>query len=127
MTAPLLLAELRIDWELTALCVLLIALIVVGCVAVVRVRRWRHAESTALSLTEHLQSYQTLVERGELDPREFERIKAHLEKRQKDRAAEPAPETGIQATRVPGASSPSSPPDTRIQAHADRPTNPPPA
>jgi hypothetical protein len=125
MTAAVLMAELRIDWELTGLCVLLAALIIAGCVAVVRVRRWRHVESTPLSVAEHLQSYQTLVERGELDPREFERIKARLEKRQEEKAAEPEPETGIQARRDPGAALSALPPDTRIQPAKDRKTDPP--
>jgi hypothetical protein len=87
---PGLVAELRFDLELTILCVVLFALVVAGCVMVVRVRSWRDEETTPVSLEEQIQSYQTLVDRGELDPREFERIKARLEQK----AAEtPPPES----------------------------------
>lgn len=111
-------AQLRVDLELILLAILLIVLIVAGCIAVVRVRRWRDVESTPVSLEDHLQSYQVLVERGELDPREMEKIIAHLQKRQDDKPPkppkppEPQPETGIQAQRPPKTDVP---PDTRIQ------------
>ena len=91
LTAAALLAQLRIDWELTFQCILLIALIVAGCVAVVRVRRWRDEEAAPLSLDDHLQSYQALVERGELDPREFEKIKTRLQQKLAEKADEPPP------------------------------------
>ena len=103
-------AQLRFDLELTILGILLIVLIVAGCVAVVRLRRWRYEESAPAALEDQLQSYQTMVERGELAAQEFERIKAHLEQK----SAEPQPESGIQAAPQPKASPPD-PPDTRIQ------------
>ena len=85
---PGLVAQLRFDLELTILCVALFALIVVGCIIVVRVRNWRYEETAPFSLEEQIQSYQNLVARGELDEREFERIKARLEQK----AAETPPE-----------------------------------
>ena len=87
LIGPALFAQLRIDWELTILCILLIALIVAGCMTVVCVRRWLREEAPPLSPDELLQSYQALVERGELDAREFERIKARMVQK----AAEPPP------------------------------------
>ena len=70
-------AQWRPDLELILYGILLILLIVAGCVAVVRVRRWRD-EVAPLPLEDQIHNYEALVERGELDPKEFERIKAHL-------------------------------------------------
>ncbi|GEM_PF-5191342 len=91
LTTAALLAQLRIDWELTILCILLIMLIVAGCVAVVRVRRRLHEDAAPLSLDDYLHSYQALVERGELAPQEFERLKARLQQKLGEKAAEPPP------------------------------------
>jgi hypothetical protein len=88
-SSPGLFAQLCFDLELTILCILLVTLIVAGCIVVVRVRRWQYEETTPVSLEEQIQSYQALVERGELDPREFERIKARLEQKAADRPQAP--------------------------------------
>jgi hypothetical protein len=80
-------AQWRFDLELFLYGILLVLLIVAGCVAVVRVRRWRNDESASSPLEDQLSRYQDLVERGELDPKEFERIKAHLERKAQEQAA----------------------------------------
>lgn len=107
-------AQVRFDPELLVLGVLLIVLIVAGCIAVARVRRWRQEDATPVSLEDQIKSFGELVERGELGPQEFERIKARLEQK----AAEMQPNPGISGhveTR------PSQPPsaETRIQVQPD--------
>jgi hypothetical protein len=94
-------AQWRFDLELTIYGILLLVLIIAGCVAVVRVRRWRDEEVASTSLEDQIKNYYALVERGELDPKEFERIKAQLESKETE---------------------PPTPPDTRIQALPERET-----
>ncbi len=84
---------MRFDPELTILCILLAILIVAGCVAVVRVRRWREEDELPPSLEDQLAGYQAMIGRGELDPQEFERIKAQLQGKSID---PPQAETGPQ-------------------------------
>jgi hypothetical protein len=79
-------AQFRFDLELIILGVLLLGMVVGGIVLVTKARRWR-MESLPPSLEEQLQSFQALVESGEMDPQEFERLKAHLEQK----AAPPPP------------------------------------
>jgi hypothetical protein len=83
-----LLAQVRIDWELVILAVLLVGVIAGGIVLINRTRQWRVQGPPPVSLDDQLQSFQALVDRGELDPKEFERIKAHLQHK-----AAAAPET----------------------------------
>jgi hypothetical protein len=80
-------AQMRFDPEMTILGLLLFVLVVAGGIAVIRVRRWRSERATPAPLTDLVRNLQALVERGELDPKEFERIKARLEQM----AAEPPP------------------------------------
>ena len=94
-------AQWRFDLELTIYGILLVILIIAGCVAVVRVRRWRDDAVAPQSLEDQIKNYTALVERGELDLKEFERIKAHLEGKETE---------------------PPTPPDTRIQAAPERET-----
>ena len=110
-------AQWRFDLELTIYGILLVILIVAGCVAVVRVRRWRDEQGAPPSLEDQIKNYYALVERGELDPKEFERIKARLEEKETEPPTPPPtpPDTRIRA--APGQNaSPPIPPDTRIQA-----------
>ena len=89
LTVPAgLFAQLRFDPELMIYAVLLILFIVAGCVAVVRVRRWRFEQAAPTSIEDQLANYQTLVNRGEMDPQEFERLRAHLQQK----AAQPPPD-----------------------------------
>jgi hypothetical protein len=74
-----LLAQVRIDWELVLLAVVLAGVIAGGIVLINRTRQWRLEQPPPVSLDDQLQSFQTLVDRGELDPKEFEKIKARLE------------------------------------------------
>ena len=108
-------AQLRFDPQLLVLGVLLIVLIVAGCIAVARVRRWRIEDTPAISLEEQMKSYGELVERGELAPQEFERIKARLE--QKAAQTQPDPGTSGQVEKRPAQPSPSA--DTRVQVQPD--------
>jgi hypothetical protein len=108
-------AQLRFDPELLVLGVLLIVLIVAGCIAVARVRRWRQEDAAPVTLEEQIKSYGELVERGELAPQEFERIKARLEQK----AADVPPDTRIQGPVESRPSQPPPAPDTRIQVPAD--------
>ena len=108
-------AQVRFDPELLVLGVLLIVLIVAGCIAVARVRRWRTEDTPAISLEEQIKSYGELVERGELAPQEFERIKARLEQK----AAETQPDPGTAGRVEAQPSKPSPPADTRIQVQPD--------
>ena len=80
-------AQLRFDLEFMLVCALLIVLIVAGGIAVFKVRSWRHEDAAPISLEDQIAEYQALVERGDLDPREFERLKASLQQK----AAEPPP------------------------------------
>lgn len=82
-----LLDQLPFDAGWIAPTILLIVLLVAGCIAVARVRRWRQ-EDPALSPEEQIASYEALVERGDMDRQEFERIKAQLEQK----AAQPPPD-----------------------------------
>ena len=75
---PGLIALARLDLELILLGTLLLGLIVGGSILVARARRWC-TESDTLPRDQELQSYQDLVDRGELAPQEFERLKARLE------------------------------------------------
>ena len=84
-------AQIRFDPELLVLGVLLIVAIVAGCIIVARVRRWRQEDAAPVPLEDQMKSYGELVERGELSPQEFERIKVRLEQK----AAE-TPPTSIQ-------------------------------
>jgi hypothetical protein len=70
--------QVAVDLELVILAILLIGMIVGAIILVTRVRSWR-TESPPLTLEEQLQSFQALVEKGELDAKELERIKAHLD------------------------------------------------
>jgi uncharacterized protein YneF (UPF0154 family) len=70
--------QVAVDLELVILAILLIGMIVGAIILVVRVRSWRR-EDPPLTVEEQLQSFQALVEKGELEVRELERIKAHLE------------------------------------------------
>jgi hypothetical protein len=70
--------QVKIDLELAMLAILLIVMIVGAVILVVRVRSWR-TEQPLPTMEEQLQSFQALVEKGELDAKELERIKAHLE------------------------------------------------
>jgi hypothetical protein len=72
-------AQMRFDPELLILAILMVVLIVAGTVVVVRVRRWRTEELTPRSPEQQLRDYQAFVDRGELSPQEFEKIKAHME------------------------------------------------
>ncbi|MCI0684552.1 MAG: hypothetical protein L0Y71_20765 [Gemmataceae bacterium] len=111
-------AEWRFDAELAIYGSLLVILIVAGCVAVIRVRRWRHEDDEAPPVEDLLGNYQALVERGELAPEEFERIKTRLANQAATPAAPDttdAPDMRIQAAREPR-DAPSAPTDTRIQA-----------
>src|SRR5207244_10498585 len=74
-------AQIRFDPELLVLGVLLIVAIVAGCIIVARVRRWRQEDAAPVPLEDQMKSYGELVERGELSPQEFERIKARLEQK----------------------------------------------
>jgi hypothetical protein len=74
-------AQVRIDWELVILAVVLVGVIVGGIVLVKRAREWRQAEPPPVSLDDQLQTFQALVDKGELDAKEFERIKAYLEQK----------------------------------------------
>jgi hypothetical protein len=74
-------AQFRFDVELIVLSLLLLGMIVGGIVLVVKARSWRTEDPLPLSLEEQLQSFQALVERGEMDAKEFERLKAHLEQK----------------------------------------------
>lgn len=76
-----LLEKLPFDPGWIVLGVLLIVLIVAGSIAVVRVRRWRQEDMAPPTVEDLLQSYQAMVERGDMDPQEFARIKAHLEQK----------------------------------------------
>lgn len=89
--------QLRFDPELTILCLLLAALLVAGGVLVVRTRRWRGTDPAG-SIDDQVQNYQALVERGELAPEEFERIKARLEAK----AKEPPPDESPPETPAAG-------------------------
>ena len=80
-------AQVRFDPELLIFAILAIILIVLGCMVVVRVRSWRVDEIASQSLEDQLRSYQALVERGELDPQEFDKIKGRLQQE----ASEPPP------------------------------------
>ena len=89
LTVPAgLFAQLRFDPLLMLYGVLLIILIVGGCIAVVRVRRWRFEEEAPAAIEDQIKNYQALVERGEMDPQEYERLKAYLEQK----AAQPPPD-----------------------------------
>jgi hypothetical protein len=79
-----LLAQVRIDWELVILTVVLAGVIAGGLVLIKRAKLWRLEEPPPLSLDDQLQSFQALVDKGELDPKEFERIKAYLEQQAAD-------------------------------------------
>jgi hypothetical protein len=74
-------AQVRIDWELVILAVLLVGVIAGGMVLINRIRQWRIEELPPVSLDDQLRCFQTLVDQGELDPKEFERIKALLEQK----------------------------------------------
>lgn len=103
-------AQLRFDLELIVYGVLLILLIVAGCVVVVRVRRWwRDEQGAPVSVEDQIKNFYVLVERGELDPKEFERIKARLEQARLE-------QTDLEEK----AAEPPIPPDTRIQAMPSR-------
>lgn len=67
------------DAELAVLAVALTVLLAVGVTVVIRVRRWRQARAEPPTLAEQLESFQALVEKGELAPNEFERVKARLQ------------------------------------------------
>lgn len=71
-------AQFNLDLELVILALLLVGLIIGGVILVKRVRLWR-MEQAAPTLDEQLQSFQALVDKGELDAQEFERIRAQLE------------------------------------------------
>lgn len=108
-------AQLRFDLELIVYGVLLILLIVAGCVVVVRVRRWwRDEQGAPVSVEDQIKNFYVLVERGELDPKEFERIKARLEQARLEQAR--LEQTDLEEK----AAEPPIPPDTRIQAMPSR-------
>ncbi len=112
-------AQWRFDLDLIVYGILLILLIVAGCLVVVRVRRWRDEQGAPLSLEDQINNYQELVERGELDLPEFERIKAHLLQAQlpEGQAAESSPPSDTRIQAAPEHKVlPPVPPDTRIQA-----------
>lgn len=73
------LAQWRVDPELLILSVFLFALIVAGAMVVARARRWRSEDLCPRTPEEQLRSYEAMVERGELAPEEFAKIKAQLE------------------------------------------------
>jgi hypothetical protein len=74
-------AQFRFDLDLIILSVLLFGIIVGGVVLVAKARHWRTEDPQPPSLEEQLQSFQALVQRGEMDAKEFERLKAYLEQK----------------------------------------------
>jgi hypothetical protein len=79
--------KIRLDYEWLLLAVALIGLILLGLYVVVRLRR-RLAEQKQPTLPMRIEDYRALLERGLLEPQEFERIRDKLEQKT---ASPPAP------------------------------------
>ena len=79
MTAATLTAQLKFDLEWIILAVVLGGLVLLGGFVIVRYKRW-HAEQQAAPPPMVIEDYRALMEQGVLDPREFERIREHLER-----------------------------------------------
>jgi hypothetical protein len=77
--APVLIAEFQWDVELIALAAVLAGLIGAGALAVYRVKRWWNESEGPATVEDQIEHYEALVEEGELDPQEFDRIRARLE------------------------------------------------
>ena len=86
-----LMAQAKVDPELIGLIILLVGLTVLGIVIVLKVRRWREEEQGSLAPQAQIEDYRALVERGDLDPRDFERIKALLENQADGPPPSPSP------------------------------------
>jgi len=72
-----------LDFELIGWALALVALIVGGAILVIKVKRWREeAPEQLLSAEEQLEHYRQLMETGDLDAAEYERIRSALEKKQ---------------------------------------------
>jgi hypothetical protein len=93
LTARVLTAQMRLHLELAVLTLLLVGLLVLGITVIVAFKRWQAAQGQT-PLAPRLEDYRALMEQGVLDPLEFERIRAHMEKK-----------------NPPGSTMPPSPPD----------------
>jgi hypothetical protein len=91
-TAAILFAQLGKDlrpnpppaskWEIWLALGALVGAVALGCWAIYRVKRWREetVQEDLPSPQQQLDHYQKMVDDGLLDPNEFARIKAHMEK-----------------------------------------------
>jgi hypothetical protein len=68
--------QFNLEWMLLAGA--LVGLILLGGLVIVRFKRWQ-AEQQAPPPPTRIEDYRALMEQGLLDPREFERIRDHLE------------------------------------------------
>jgi hypothetical protein len=81
---------MQFDLEGLLLAIVLVGLVLLGAFAVLWVKRW-HAAHQAPSPPTRVEEYRALMEKGLLDPAEFERIRDQLAKREPAAAKEEAP------------------------------------
>jgi hypothetical protein len=68
---------MQFDLEGIVLAILLVGLVLLGALAVLWVKRWHAAHQAPLPPT-RIEDYRALMEKGLLDPQEFERIRDRL-------------------------------------------------
>jgi hypothetical protein len=72
---------MRLNLELAVLTLLLVGLLILGITVIVAFKRWQASQEQP-PLAPRLEDYRALMDQGVLDPREFERIREHMEKKE---------------------------------------------
>jgi hypothetical protein len=111
-----LIAEFQWDFELIALAAVLAGMVAAGALAVYRVKRWRNESEEPATVEDQIEHYQSLVDEGELDPEEFDRIRARLEHETASRQSHPST---AQPPSDPGAFRPGPPPGEQVRERDD--------
>ena len=106
--------ETRIDWELIGVTAVFAGLVLVGALAIRWAKRYRQ-ESEPEPVQDLLETYQAMLDAGEIDEDEFERIRARLEGEPVP-APPPADPTALRPGAPPYDGRPARPPDDGFAA-----------